>query len=73
MVDLLPDIPDFQRMQLPCSSISLEADTRFREISSAGRIVSKNDSMSAVLDDMFLISGFIPRETLYEAGLRRGI
>jgi len=35
--------------------------------------VGKNDGMSIVLDDMFLISGFIPRQTLYEVGLRRGI
>lgn len=35
--------------------------------------MSKNDSVHTVLDDMFLISGFIPRETSYEVGLRGGI
>lgn len=33
----------------------------------------KRDSTHTVLDDMFLISGEIPRVTSYEVGLRRGI
>jgi 7,8-dihydropterin-6-yl-methyl-4-(beta-D-ribofuranosyl)aminobenzene 5'-phosphate synthase len=73
IVDLHPDRPDFRGFQGPGFPVSLEADPTFEEIENAGGIVSKNDSVHTVLDDMFLISGFIPRQTPYERGLRRGI
>jgi 7,8-dihydropterin-6-yl-methyl-4-(beta-D-ribofuranosyl)aminobenzene 5'-phosphate synthase len=72
MVDLHPARPDYRGM-MAAVPISLEADPTFAEISGAGGTVFKSDSPHTVLDDMFLISGFIPRLTPYEKGVTRGI
>ena len=53
--------------------ISLEADPSFEEIKAAGATVSKNATAHTILDNMFLVSGEIPRVTPYEKGLMRGI
>ena len=72
-VDLHPDRPDFRGFQAPDFPVSLEADPTFLEIEDAGATVEKNGFTHTVLDDMFLISGEIPRTTGYELGIRRGI
>ena len=51
----------------------MEADPTFAEIEAAGGRVIKNGEAHTILDDMFLVSGEIPRVTPYETGLRRGI
>lgn len=71
-VDLHPNRPDFRGVTLPDFQMSLEADPTFAEITDAGGMISKNADTHTVLDDMFLISGEIPRVTPYETGLRRG-
>ena len=53
--------------------VSLEADPTFDEITGAGGNVQKNDQSHLVANNMFLISGEIPRVTPYEVGLRRGV
>lgn len=53
--------------------ISLEADPTFDEIEQAGGILDKKATAHTILDDMFLVSGEIPRTTAYEAGLKGGI
>ena len=73
-VDLHPERPDYRGMMGPKEfPISLEADPSFEEIESAGANVEKHDKPHTVLDNMFLISGEIPRTTAYETGLRRGL
>jgi 7,8-dihydropterin-6-yl-methyl-4-(beta-D-ribofuranosyl)aminobenzene 5'-phosphate synthase len=71
-VDLHPNRPDFRGVTLPDFQMSLEADPTFAEIEETGGIISKNADTHTVLDDLFLISGEIPRVTTYETGLRRG-
>jgi 7,8-dihydropterin-6-yl-methyl-4-(beta-D-ribofuranosyl)aminobenzene 5'-phosphate synthase len=71
-VDLHPNRPDFRGVTLPIFQMSLEADPTFDEIQAAGGIVAKNDKTHTILDDFFLVSGEIPRETSYENGIRRG-
>ena len=73
VVDLHPARPDFRGVRGPEFPVSLEADPSFADIEEAGAIVSKNDQVHVVLDDMFFVSGFIPRQTAYERGLQRGI
>lgn len=71
VVDLHPDRPDFRGFALaPDKIFSLEADPSFDEMSNAGAEVATNAAAHTVLDDMFLISGSIPRVTEYEGGLR---
>ncbi len=50
--------------------ISLEADPSFDDLGRAGASVEKHAVPHSVLDDMFLISGEIPRKTAYEEGIR---
>jgi 7,8-dihydropterin-6-yl-methyl-4-(beta-D-ribofuranosyl)aminobenzene 5'-phosphate synthase len=71
-VDLHPSRPDFRGVTAPNFQMSLEADPTFDEITDAGGIVVKNDKPHTILDDFFLISGEIPRQTGYETGIRRG-
>ena len=52
---------------------SFIADPKFEEIEQMGGEVSKNDQPHTVLDDMFLVSGEIPRVTAYEKGLKGGV
>jgi 7,8-dihydropterin-6-yl-methyl-4-(beta-D-ribofuranosyl)aminobenzene 5'-phosphate synthase len=55
------------------TTIALGKDPSFEEIEAAGGAVFKSDQPHAVLDDMFLISGEIPRVTPYEKGLKYGV
>lgn len=71
-VDLHPARPDYRGF-MAMEPVSMEADPTFEEITTAGGKVAKSSQAHAVLDDMFLISGEIPRETAYEVGLKRGI
>ena len=72
-VDLHPDRPTYRGIQGPFGVISLERDPTFEEIEAAGGKVMKNDKAHTILDEMFLVSGEIPRVTPYEKGLARGI
>jgi 7,8-dihydropterin-6-yl-methyl-4-(beta-D-ribofuranosyl)aminobenzene 5'-phosphate synthase len=73
IVDLHPSRPDYRGFLGPLGPISLEADPSFAEVEAAGGVVSKNDKPHTVLDNCFLVSGFIPRVTEYEQGLKRGL
>ncbi|KAL6242240.1 hypothetical protein RBB50_010788 [Rhinocladiella similis] len=73
VVDLHPDRPHYRGFLGPAGPVSLEADPTFAEIEAAGATVVKNDKPHAVLDDMFLVSGEIPRVTSYEVGFKRGM
>ncbi|KAJ5668386.1 uncharacterized protein N7477_006956 [Penicillium maclennaniae] len=73
VVDVHPDRPVYRGIALPELIISLEADPTFEELSSAGATVDKRSDAHLVLDDMFLISGEIPRVTPYEVGLRNAV
>ncbi|KAL9622629.1 MAG: hypothetical protein Q9160_002939 [Pyrenula sp. 1 TL-2023] len=70
--DLHPNRPTYRGF-MGLEPISLEADPTFEEITAAGAKVSKSAEAHTVLDDMFLISGEIPRVTPYETGVKRGI
>ena|SRR6266498_4040182 len=76
-VDLHPNRPDFRGFVIPFANgleyFSLEADPSFDEVEKAGASVAKNKEPHTVLDDMFLVSGEIPRVTPYEVGIRNGI
>ncbi|KAF2666822.1 Metallo-hydrolase/oxidoreductase [Microthyrium microscopicum] len=72
-VDLQPDRPDYRGFLGPTGIISLEADPTFNEVEKAGGVVVKNAQGHTVLDNMFYISGEIPRVTEYEIGLRRAM
>lgn len=76
IADLHPDRPAYRGIApptLPENIISLQADPTFEELSDAGAVVDKHDESHTALDDMFLISGEIPRVTPYETGLRNAV
>lgn len=73
VVDLHPTRPDYRGMKIGSQVVSLEADPTFEEIEDAGGHVEKNDGPHNVLDNMFLISGEIPRVTEYEMGIKNGL
>jgi 7,8-dihydropterin-6-yl-methyl-4-(beta-D-ribofuranosyl)aminobenzene 5'-phosphate synthase len=73
IVDLHPARPDYRGFQAGPHPISMQADPAFSEIEAAGGKVEKNAKVHTVLDDMFLVSGMIPRVTAYEKGVLNGI
>lgn len=73
IVDLHPDRPDYRGFLGPAGPVSLERDPTFEEIEAAGATVVKHDQQHTILDDMFLVSGEIPRVTSYETGFKRGM
>lgn len=76
VVDLHPDRPAYRGISppsMPENIISLQADPTFEEIFNAGGVVDKQSQSHTVLDDMFLISGEIPRVTSYETGLKHAV
>lgn len=73
IVDLHPSRPDYRGFRAGEHLESFEADPTFEEIEVAGGTVEKNSDAHTVLDDMFLISGEIPRVTEYETGLKYGL
>jgi 7,8-dihydropterin-6-yl-methyl-4-(beta-D-ribofuranosyl)aminobenzene 5'-phosphate synthase len=72
-IDLHPSRPDYRGFNMAGQAVSMEADPTFAEIESVGGIVKQSSVAHTVLDDMFLISGEIPRVTPYETGLKNGI
>jgi len=72
-VDLHPNRPAYRGFLGPAGPVSLERDPTFEEIEAAGATIIKNDQPHTILDDMFLVSGEIPRVTSYETGFKRGI
>lgn len=72
-VDLHPSRPDFRGFLMGEKIISLEADPSFEEIAEQGATVNLHSDTHTVLDDMFLVSGEIPRETSYEQGVKFGM
>ena len=73
IVDLHPDRPDYRGFMAGPNPASMQADPTFAEIETAGGKVDKNADAHTVLDDMFLVSGMIPRVTAYEKGVLNGI
>jgi 7,8-dihydropterin-6-yl-methyl-4-(beta-D-ribofuranosyl)aminobenzene 5'-phosphate synthase len=71
-VDLHPSRPEYRGI-MATQPISLEADPTFDEMEAAGATVAKNAEPHTILDDMFLVSGMIPRVTPYEKGVIKGI
>lgn len=71
-MDVHPDRPAFRGVKAG-HPISLEADPSFEEIETAGASLLKSSQPHAVLDDFFLVSGEIPRETPYEDGIQGGL
>lgn len=53
--------------------IFLEADPSFEELQNTGATVFKSDQPHTVLDDFFLVSGEIRRQTTYENGIYGGL
>ncbi|KAJ5341703.1 hypothetical protein N7541_010827 [Penicillium brevicompactum] len=72
VVDVHPDRPAYRGVQAD-RPISLEADPSFEELEAAGGTLLKSDQLHTALDDFFLISGEIPRETTYEDGIYGGL
>lgn len=73
IVDLHPARPDYRGFMVGDEPISMQADPSFAEIESAGGKVETSSEAHTVLDDMFLVSGEIPRVTSYETGVKGGI
>jgi len=74
VVDLHPARPMYRGIRLPeMSPLSFEADPSFADIEKMGGKVEKSTNTHTILDDMFLVSGEIPRVTEYEQGLRFGV
>lgn len=73
VVDLHPDRPDYRGMKVKETIISLEADPLFDEMEALGGGLSKSSDSHTVLDNMFVISGEVPRVTDYEGRLRGGV
>src|ERR1700761_452582 len=73
IVDLHTDRPQYRGFETPMGIISLQADPSFSEIKEAGATVKTSTEGHTILNNMFLVSGEIPRQTSYEVGLRRGM
>lgn len=73
IVDLHPNRPAYRGFKTPKGNISLEADPTFSELEAAGGKVVKHAEDHTVLDDMFFVSGEIPRNAAYEVGIPNGI
>lgn len=75
VVDVHPDRPVFRGVMLPTTQqpISLQADPTIQELQDAGDAVRSESGAHTVPDNIFLVSGAIPRETEYEGGIRGGI
>lgn len=73
IVDLHPNRPTYRGFLGPAGPVSLERDPTFDEIEAAGATIVKNDQPHTILDDMFLVSGEIPRVTPFEKGFQRGM
>jgi 7,8-dihydropterin-6-yl-methyl-4-(beta-D-ribofuranosyl)aminobenzene 5'-phosphate synthase len=72
-IDVHPSRPDYRGFMAGSTPISMQADPSFSEMTALGAIIEKNEDAHTVLDDMFLVSGEIPRVTSYEAGVKNGI
>ena len=73
VVDLHPDRPDYRGFSIGSEAISMEAEPTLAVMETAGATVETSSATHTVLDNMFLISGEIPRVTLYEVGLKKGL
>ena len=73
IVNVHPNRPSYRGIALPDHIVSFEADPTFEEISETGAKMEKHSEAQTVLDDMFLISGEIPRVTPYETGLKNAV
>lgn len=72
VVDLQPARPDYRGFQAPTCIVSLEADPSFEEMKEAGAKLKTDDTTHLTRENMFLVSGEIPRVTTYELGNRYG-
>lgn len=73
-VDVHPDRPDYRGLATPSGAVvSLEADPTLDEIAGAGAAVARSAGPRTLLGGFFLASGFIPRRTAYELGVRGGL
>ncbi|KAI2473331.1 Metallo-hydrolase/oxidoreductase [Annulohypoxylon bovei var. microspora] len=72
VVDLHPDRPEYRGVKIN-QIVSLEPDPTFAEVEEAGAAVFKSGEVHTALDDTFLVSGAIPRQTAYEGGIRGGV
>ena len=73
-VDLHPARPHYRGVQPPnLPVLSFEADPTFSEIENRKGTVHKSSEPHTVLDNIFLISGEIPKVTPYEKGLKYGV
>ena len=73
IVDVHPNRPAFRGIQRGLQPVSMPADPTFAETEKAGGILSRNSEAHTVLDDMFLVSGYIPHVVPYETGFKYGI
>ena len=73
VINVHPDRPAYRGIATSEHIVSLEADPSFEEISATGAVLKKHSQAHTVLDDMFLISGEIPRLTSYEVGLKHAV
>lgn len=72
-VDLHPSRPTYRGFNFGDQTISLPADPTILEIQDAGGIPLFNTEPHTILEDMFLVSGYIPGVVPYETGLRNGL
>jgi 7,8-dihydropterin-6-yl-methyl-4-(beta-D-ribofuranosyl)aminobenzene 5'-phosphate synthase len=72
-VDLHPTRPFYRGFDFGGQPVSMTADPTFAEIEKAGGVIARNSEPHTVLDDMFLVSGYIPGVAPYETGLKNGI
>lgn len=73
VVDLHPNRPDLRGVMPGEEPLPWEPDPGFANLEEAGAQVTKSSEPHTILDDTFLISGEIPRETPYEKGFPAGI
>jgi 7,8-dihydropterin-6-yl-methyl-4-(beta-D-ribofuranosyl)aminobenzene 5'-phosphate synthase len=73
VVNLHPDRPEYRGLVTGEAPFSLPADPSFEETKTAGATVQTSKETHTVLDNMFLISGEIPRLTPYESGIKHGV
>ncbi|KAK7189838.1 metallo-beta-lactamase superfamily protein [Paraphaeosphaeria sporulosa] len=73
VMDVHPDRPIYRGFNAGPFVASLEADPTFEELEGAGARVVREGETHGVLEDTFLVSGEVPRNTAYEVGFPRGM
>lgn len=73
VVSLHQDRPLYRGIMTPKGPVSIQADPTLGQLTAAGATIRTTSEDHTILDEMFFVSGEIPRVTTYETGFPNGI